>query len=205
VSSTTAESARKAHPEHHVHFYEHDTFLCEAVTEFVAAGLQAGQPLLVVVTFSHCRDITNALVARGFNVKEAEDSGQLRWLDAGETLSSFMDGKMPDPVRFRSRVGTLIETSRSWREHQPVRVFGEMVDVLCSEGNPEGALVLEELWNELGRTYGFSLMCAYAVGNLYREEHWRYFEKICDQHAYFVSENDRTKGSFGREVLDEPS
>lgn len=195
MSSRTAESAGKLHPEHHVQFYEHDSFLCEAVTEFVAAGLQAGQPLLIVVTTSHRTAITNSLIAQNLNVKTGEETGQLVWLDAREVLSTFMDGKTPDPVRFREKLGSMIETCRSWREHKPLRVFGEMVDLLCSDGNPDGALLLEELWNELGRTYGFSLMCAYAVGNLYREEHWRYFDKICDQHAYFVSENENPNPS----------
>jgi len=125
--------------------------------------------------------ISNELPARTtLSGRSAHD--RLTWLDARETLAQFMDGVLPDSGRFRACLGRVLEESRSGREHLTIRAFGEMVDLLLQDGNPEGALRLEQLWNELGHDYGFSLLCGYNIGNLYREEHWRYFQKICDQH-----------------------
>jgi hypothetical protein len=115
------------------------------------------------------------------NRHRALSDSQVRWLDAYDALAAFMDGATPDPDRFVKHVGSVLEAMRTG--HKPIRAFGEMVDLLLQEGNPEGAIRLEELWNHLGQSYGFSLLCAYNMGNLYREQRWRYFEKICDQHA----------------------
>jgi hypothetical protein len=124
----------------------------------------------------------------GFDVAAAVEQGQFRWLDARETLSLFMVDGMPDPQLFRTCIGQALEQSRAGREHLTIRAFGEMVDLLLSDGKPEAALRLEELWNDLGQVYGFSLLCAYSIGNLYREDHWRYFRKICDQHVHLRPE-----------------
>src|ERR1700694_5575170 len=32
-----------------------------------------------------------------------------------------------------------------------VRIFGEMVNILCEQGETDAAAALEELWNDLGR------------------------------------------------------
>jgi hypothetical protein len=44
-----------------------------------------------------------------------------------------------------------------------VRVFGEMVALLWADGDRNGALVLEELWNDLTRRMSFPLLCAYPA------------------------------------------
>ncbi|MDP9275804.1 MAG: MEDS domain-containing protein [Chloroflexota bacterium] len=44
-----------------------------------------------------------------------------------------------------------------------MRVFGEMVALLWAEGDRNGALVLEELWNDLTRRLSFPLLCAYPA------------------------------------------
>jgi hypothetical protein len=99
-----------------------------------------------------------------------------------------MVGNMPDAQLFRSFLSQVLEQSRAGREHMTIRAFGEVVDLLLRDGNPEAALRLEELWNDIGQLYGFSLLCAYSIGNLFREEHWRYFRKICDQHVRLPQE-----------------
>jgi hypothetical protein len=170
------------HSQHSVQFYEGDSFIYEAVAEFFAAGLQAGQPLVLISSEQHRDGIYGCLSTLGFVVDDAEKLGHLKWLDARETLSKFMVEGMPDGDLFRSCVGGIIEQARAGREHLSIRAFGEMVDLLLKDGRPEAALRLEQLWNEVGRNYGFALLCAYSIANLYREEHWRYFRKICDQH-----------------------
>ena len=90
------------------------------------------------------------------------------FLDAREMLSTFMVGSMPDPERFKSAVGSVIERSGRRTDRPCVRAYGEMVDLLWKDGNPAAAIWLEELWNDLASTHSFSLMCTYAMGNFYR-------------------------------------
>jgi hypothetical protein len=44
-----------------------------------------------------------------------------------------------------------------------VLVFGELVAKLVNNGNPEAAVTLEGLWNELAARRSFDLLCAYPI------------------------------------------
>ncbi len=52
-----------------------------------------------------------------------------------------------------------------------VRVFGEMVELLLRDDNPEAAILLEELWNDSVRRHPITLLCAYLMGSFYKEAH----------------------------------
>jgi len=195
MSNATAGVDAKAindHSGHHLNFYEEGSFISGAVAEFLAGGIRVGQPVVLIATPEHRDEIFGQLILRGSDVQDLAASGSFTWLDARETLSKFMAGNMPNEQRFVSCLGEVIEASRSGREHMTIRAFGEMVDLLMREGNPAGALRLEELWNQIGKTYGFSLLCAYSIGDMYREKHWRYFRQICDQHIQPQSERKNT-------------
>jgi hypothetical protein len=60
-------------------------------------------------------------------------------------------------------VGTLVTQARGEGQARQVRVFGEMVALLWADGDRNGALVLEGLWNELTRRLSFPLLCAYPA------------------------------------------
>jgi len=184
----TAKSTPDPRLGHHVHFYETERFLIDVVAEFLLAGLTARELVILLATPSHRRHICGAMSLRGFDVEASIAQRQLTCLDAEETLSTFMDGSMPNEQRFESSLGTIFKDVRLGRRHLPIRVFGEMVNVLVEGNNPVGALRLEELWNELGHRHGFSLLCGYSKGNVYQESQWRYFEKIREQHHRVVTE-----------------
>src|SRR5687768_14139041 len=166
---------------HNVQFYEDDRFLCSAVAEFIGAGLNFGNPIALITTQQHRDAIARELMGRGQDMHALMAAGRAKWLDAHETLSLFMQEDMPNRDKFIACMAAIIEEGRLGCEHLSLRVFGEMVDLLARGGNLEGAVRLEELWNELGKTHGFALMCAYSMGNFYREEHWKHFQKICEQ------------------------
>jgi len=167
---------------HYVQFYEDDSFLFEVVADFLEAGVQAREPAIVIATESHRAGFSRALKARAVDVDRESAGGHLTLLDAGATLSLFMRDGMPDRTLFRGAVGPVIEAGR--RSGERVRAYGEMVDVLWRAGNPQAALRLEQLWNELAETHSFSLLCAYVMGNFYRASHHIDVERICDAHTH---------------------
>ena len=69
------------------------------------------------------------------------------------------------------------------RTYLVVRAYGEMVDLLWKDGNIEGAIALEELWNGLAVKYSFNLLCAYSMGNFFKEAHTHSFRAICASHG----------------------
>jgi PAS domain S-box-containing protein len=58
-----------------------------------------------------------------------------------------------------------------------------MVDLLWRDGAPDAAIRLEELWNDLGRHYTFSLLCAYPLANFYKESDSTGFDRVCNAHT----------------------
>ena len=174
---------KEHHQDHLLNFYDNDGFLSEAVGDFLSVGVLKGEPMVAIVTPPHRRGIAAYMKSRGYDADTATKHGLIKWFDARETLDGFMRGGSPDPRLFFLQIGRILDLVRQGRTNLTMRAFGEMVDILLQDGNPEGALRLEQLWNDIGKTYQFSLLCAYAMGNLYREENWRYFHRICEEHA----------------------
>ncbi|HVD60821.1 MAG TPA: ATP-binding protein [Gemmatimonadaceae bacterium] len=173
-------------PTHDVQFYENDHFLAAAVADFLAGGLSSGQAVIVIATEDHRDAFTLRLKSKGIDIDYATRNGFLTMLDAREMLAHFMDGNFPDPARFRSTVGSVVENSLKLGGNRCIRAYGEMVDLLWKDGNTDGAIRLEELWNELANSYSFSLLCAYAMGNFYKESHSGDFQRICESHKHVI-------------------
>lgn len=182
--------------DHVVQFYEDDRFLVDAVGAFLTPGLLAGQGAVVIATDAHREALTAHLEGAGVDVDGACFRGRLLLLDAEETLSTFMIGSMPDAELFAATVGSAIEKRLRSSGGGGLRAYGEMVDVLWKSGNSEGALRLEELWNELAHVHRFSLLCAYSMGNFYQQSDAALLQAVCERHTHVVPvESYLQKGS----------
>ena len=176
--------ALPAQSEHTVQFYEEEAFLHETVARYLGAGLIADEPIVVIGTAPHCRAFRDSLSEKGFDVERAGAEGRLTFLDARTTLARFMVEGMPEWELFRSSVGAIIDDRLASSERKRVRLYGEMVDVLWRDGLPQAAIRLEELWNDLSRLQPFSLLCAYRMGNFFKEVHAEHFTRICKTHDH---------------------
>jgi PAS domain S-box-containing protein len=177
-----AQSAHRAH-NHSVQFYERDNFLVSRVASYVAQGLVDGEPAVIIATPGHRRSFTAELRRQGIDDNEFRRSGKLVLLDARETLEKFMTGLVPDRERFETVVGSVISQACA-SAGGSIRAYGEMVDLLWKAGNAEGAIALEELWNDLAATHEFSLLCAYAIDGFSDSEDLAAFQAICDTHTH---------------------
>lgn len=169
---------------HAVRFYEDERSLCRIVADFVGDGLVAGEPAVVIATPSHTELICQALEGLSFNVGTLREQNDLTVLDAGDTLSSFMIAGAPDAPAFRSAVGGAINATIAGRSKPRLRAYGEMVDLLWKQEQPEAAIRLEVLWNQLANDYPFSLLCGYSLGHFYKVGA---YEHICAHHTHVVS------------------
>jgi PAS domain S-box-containing protein len=171
---------------HAVRFYESEDFLAAEVTNYAAAGLASGQAVLLIATGPHRAAVATRLVTLGVNLESVTETGRLRMIDARDTLTTFMADGAPDDDKFRAAVGTALEQSLARSPGVPVRAYGEMVDLLWKDDNIDGALRLEELWNDLARTHRFSLLCAYAMGNFSRSADTDRFLEVCHRHSHVL-------------------
>ncbi|MFN2636099.1 MAG: MEDS domain-containing protein [Gemmatimonadaceae bacterium] len=169
---------------HDVQFYRTDAYLTRAVVDFLSDGVRAGQPIIVIATEPHRRAFVEGLRSKGLDPEEYLSGRLAVWLDARETMESFMEGTLPNRELFFATVGSVFERLLSKRYYLTIRGYGEMVDLLWKDGNMEGAIQLEHLWNELANQYRYSLLCGYSVDNFLHEAGVSGFRRVCDHHTH---------------------
>ena len=181
--------------EHFVQFCESDVFLMNTLSEFIGTGLKAGDACIVLATKPHREGLEERLQEEGLDVATSRERGQYISIDAATTLSTIMVEGSPDPGRFAEVVGSMVV--RAARGGHRVRIFGELVALLCAEGNQAAAIRLEALWNDLGEAHSFSLFCAYPMHAFGGEVYEMEFTEICQQHSRVIPAESYT-------VLDDP-
>ncbi len=169
--------------DHRVQFYESELFLLDAVSTFIAVGLETGAGCVAIATQNHLDAIRDRLTARGLSGALA--NGKYVAMEASGALSQFMTNGMPDAARFKDIVGGLI-TKIDEGGGRPTRVFGEMVNLLLADGNSQAAIRLEELWNELAKNNSFSLLCGYPMDKFNRGENEKLFLDVCTRHTHVL-------------------
>jgi signal transduction histidine kinase len=146
---------------HLVQYYEREGFLYDRVTDFMSEGLRGSDAALLIATRAHREGVESRLRRKGVDLAHLTEGGRYHALDAQETLSRIMVDGTPDQHRFANTIGPVIRTARTGDRR--VLAFGEMVALLWAEGNRDGAIRLEELWNDLARRETFALLCAYPI------------------------------------------
>jgi hypothetical protein len=169
------------HGEHVVKFYEHDSELVAAVVPYLAAGIRAGDAVVVIATEVHQQAFESELAARGVDLTQACADGRFVTLDAASALATIrVDGQL-DRDAFHERVGGLLrEAAQSGRA---LRAYGEMVTLLWDAGEVLAAIELEGLWNELGEELAFSLFCSYPSASVAGPEHVEALHQVCHMHS----------------------
>src|ERR1700682_5983446 len=148
---------------HLVYPHTDDAHLAEAVGLFTSAGLRRGEAVILITTAAHCEPIRERLEREGFNLKELEMTGLLVCEDAEKLLSTFVFDGIVDELRFKARLGRMIEKAKTADgKRRAVRIFGEMVDLLW-KSNARTTERLEELWNEVIDAHSVPLLCAYSL------------------------------------------
>jgi CheY-like chemotaxis protein len=172
---------------HDVGFYSNDAGLLDDLAEFIEAALRAGNAAIVVATESHRDSLLSRLHAHGSEIRTAIEQGRYILLDAAEALSTFMVNDLPDPVRVLTLLGDLIVTAAEAAEGGRVAVFGECVDLLSEQGKAEAVIRLEQLWNEISKSYDVNILCGYHLSTVEGGMDSHVFQRICAEHTAVCS------------------
>jgi hypothetical protein len=149
--------------DHFVQFFESDDFIVDQVAEYMIHGLRSGDACIVVATREHLAEIEKTIAGFFGNFESALREGRYIALDAHETLSRILTNGTPDADKFNNVIGGIVLKAA---DAGGIRIFGEMVGVLCSNGRYDEAVRLEGLWNDLRRSHKFSLFCGYSMEHL---------------------------------------
>lgn len=158
-------SAESGHtPEAHA---DEDRLLT-AVVAFLGEGLRSGEPGISIATEAQLGAIARGLAIASINVEHARQTRALTFVDVHGMLDAIIVDGEPDPGRFTRHVGAVIDAALSGSDATLARVYSGAVDLLSRRGQVNTATQLERLFYGLARTHAFSLLCAHAMGDLYK-------------------------------------
>jgi anti-sigma regulatory factor (Ser/Thr protein kinase) len=166
---------------HVAQFHGGDRELATSVGGYLAEGIEAGDSVVAAATEPHRLVFEAELTAAGADIGAAGASGRLLMLDAAGMLRGLLDGDRLDRDRFEAALGGLVRRVAS--TGRPVRIYAEMVALLWEAGRVTLALELEELWNDLGARFPFSLLCGYPARLVADEVSAADVEAVCRLHT----------------------
>ena len=166
---------------HSVQLFDDAESLTDRVAPFVVQGLSQGDHVLVVMKPELWKLTAAKLRRDNVSLPDVLTSGRLTALDSRLTLQRFMVNGMPDARLFDQTAGSLMRMLTS--RHARVRAYGDMVDVLATEGELAAAQRLEELWNRLGQECSFLLFCGYLAPNFSDPRTSNALREICHLHG----------------------
>ncbi len=175
-------AVHRALKDHAVCFYEDAQSLSRTVARFIGAGWSPTSRHPGCHAFDSAA-ILEQLVAMAVDPQRRIEQGDLVMLDADEVLSRIMVDDMPDTGRFEDTINPIV-SGAAGRWMRPVRVYGEMVDLLWKNGKAAAAVSLEIQWNHLIAKHKCSLLCGYSMDDVRQGAG---LKQICDQHSHVVS------------------
>jgi PAS domain S-box-containing protein len=180
---------------HTVQFYGDDGVLLQELDNYIGSALSGGSAAVIIATVGHIDNLAARLRGKGLDLGKATAENRYITLPATDVLSKFMVSGRPDPIRFSETIGGVISRAAGASRGGGRRVvaFGEMVALLWAEGNAEGAIEVEKLWNQIARTYSFALHCAYPIQGFSRQEMAESLLNICAEHTGIVRDSSDLK------------
>ena len=168
---------------HFVQLYDHENQLLDSLELYLLDGLRAGESVVVIATARHREELERRLSKHDIDVDRAKCRDDYIALDASEVMATFLKDGWPDEDRLRKTLSAVFVRAR--KNHDELRIFGEMVAVLWDLGQPAATLRLERLWNAALQGEGVPLYCAYPSGG-FNKSTLKSLELICSEHTSVV-------------------
>jgi signal transduction histidine kinase len=165
MARATTEGTGDSFGDQSVWFYERDDDLQDMVAGFLATALRSGAAAIAIAAESRFSAIAEGLRRLGVDPERAQSTGQLSMHDVDRVVEQTVVGGTVDAGQFHRVIGGMVDRAGAAHTGR-VRAYSEMIDVLRRAGNPSCAARLEELWNELKRTRGLSVLCAARQSSL---------------------------------------
>ncbi|MDF2967349.1 MAG: putative diguanylate cyclase [Nocardioidaceae bacterium] len=159
-----------------VFILEDDTFITLLASR-ISAALEAGETFVVIATQPHRAALRSTL---GDQLRIAEQTGRYLELDAEETLDHIAPDGRPDSTLINESMGNLLRGLTF--DGRKVQAYGEMVGLLWSRENVQGAMALEDIWNDLRGLIDFQILCGYPTAGSDALDQG--LAEICARHAH---------------------
>lgn len=176
---------------HFAQFHRDADALTESAYLFLEGGLRRGNSVVVIAAPANAERIE----AR---VRGLQNAGQLEFVDPARLLGQFMSNGVPEWGGFRDALAAVLDRVKA--VGHGTRIYGDLAGMLWKEGNTQGAIRLEELWNALAQLYPFSLYCSYMLDTQCEDSYGGPLEEIGRTHTEIVgtAEDERFGAALDR-------
>jgi signal transduction histidine kinase len=174
--------------EHILRLYENETSLYSTVADLMCDGIAHGDPCLLIATRRHLSGVSEQLKVRGHDCDSLERNGRLTKVDAHDILTRIAPGPGMDAAACRRLLDDLVSGAAGQSDGRLV-IYGEIVDLLCKRGEPETAVRLEQIWNDLLSHRPIKLLCGYDA-DMFSGEDGASLERVCNEHSVCVPSDD---------------
>jgi CheY-like chemotaxis protein len=132
----------------------------------LSSALRRGDTVATVLVESNGDALALRMKERGWNLADAAKQGRYVAFDAEVVATQILRDGRPHLASLAEMV-TALESARTGSIGGPrshLTIVGEIAAVLCRRGNPEAALELERLWDELTHSLPILTVCMYPTG-----------------------------------------
>ena len=179
---------------HAMQLFDSDESLADAVADFCAEGVLRNETTLAVVREERWYSIAQRLSSRGgVAIDDALLRGLLTVRSAERMLKGIMRAGRPHLPLITTTMGPLIARLEAFG--RPLRIYGEMVDMLASRGEHVAALELEELWNDVDLRKNYRVFCSYMAANFADPRTRDELRRVCAAHTEVRSDPRDVRGS----------
>jgi CheY-like chemotaxis protein len=178
-------SASAAPGTHAVQFYDSEPFIHQAIAEFFTQGAHPDDPLIMLARLRTFKAVASHL-ASGGNGSAINAADRIRFFDAEAALPEIMEGESLDPDRAEGLLMHILAQSCPSHARRPIRLYGELVDMLCERGCHSAAIELEGLWcSLLDPKPQISILCGYAVER-FKDGSAAQLRAVCQKHTQVI-------------------
>jgi DNA-binding NarL/FixJ family response regulator len=155
VSSGLAGDIDGEASRHELLFCSNDAALLDGLARFISRALNAGNPVMALVTRPHRVVLLEKLRASGVDIAAAIERRLFVTWNADE---------LPAPTSFEQAIMGLAKTAlQAGKEHPRVAFCGERAGRLWAKGKVDEATQLERFCHELGDRHEVDILCVYPL------------------------------------------
>jgi|SRR5688500_17134010 len=174
--------------DHLVQIYDNEYTFLNTLEGFAGDGFIRGESVIIIATPDHIEALNQRLISHGFDIQTLIANDLYVTLDATEAASKIMVNNWPDEDLFTHFVTSVM--TRAAKKTHKVRVFGEIVSVLWSQGHTGATVQLENLWHRLLNKDPFCLFCAYPKSG-FTQDAASSIDTICKTHSKVIDGSAR--------------
>lgn len=183
---------------HAAQFYEDESYLHRAIATFFGAGTHHDDALVMASR----RRTFDAVVETLHQLGCQQAAERIMFLDADAALDASLDGARVNVEHAATALQQLVSQARP--RNGNVRMFGELVEVLCERGRRAAASCVQEVGRTLtGAHARLSMLCGYPVARFEEGPNAMPLRALCRRHTHALPAEGVERLRDGRAILEE--